>query len=56
MYLPQFVRVTPVSRDSNSSDFFETGPDAWSDTLAGIGPLILLIGERNTKQLLRDIR
>lgn len=26
--------------------------DAWSDTIAGIGPLILLVGEQSTKQLL----
>ncbi|KAH9477754.1 hypothetical protein JR316_0009982 [Psilocybe cubensis] len=26
--------------------------DAWSETIAGIGPLILLVGEQSTKQLL----
>lgn len=30
--------------------------DAWADTLSGVGPLILLIGERATKQLLRNVR
>jgi len=30
------------------------GSDAWAEALAGVGPLVLLIGERNTKQLLRE--
>ncbi|KIW22539.1 uncharacterized protein PV07_12417 [Cladophialophora immunda] len=30
--------------------------DAWATALSDVGPLILLIGERSTKQLLRDIR
>ncbi|KAL2405805.1 hypothetical protein ABEF95_002552 [Exophiala dermatitidis] len=30
--------------------------DAWATALSDVGPLILLIGERSTKQLLRDVR
>jgi hypothetical protein len=34
----------------------DPSPDAWAETLSGIGPLILLVGERATKQLLRAVR
>lgn len=30
--------------------------DEWSSTLSGIGPLILLLGERTTRQVLRNVR
>jgi hypothetical protein len=30
--------------------------DTWSSTLSGVGPLILLIGEKSTKQVLRSVR
>jgi hypothetical protein len=43
----------PVPRSNIGS--LNAGPDGWADVLSGVGPLILLIGERNTKQLLRDV-
>ncbi|KAI9859760.1 MAG: hypothetical protein M1813_006477 [Trichoglossum hirsutum] len=34
----------------------ESGTDAWAEALSGVGPLVLLVGERSTKQLLRNVR
>ncbi|KAN0070744.1 hypothetical protein V8E54_010909 [Elaphomyces granulatus] len=47
------ISALPIPRSNIGS--VDAGPDAWADTLVGVGPLILLIGERNTKQLLRDV-
>jgi hypothetical protein len=34
----------------------DASQDAWSSTLSGVGPLVLLIGEKSTKQVLRGVR
>lgn len=39
-----------------SIGYIDPSTDEWSSTLSGIGPLILLVGERSTKQVLRNIR
>jgi hypothetical protein len=39
-----------------SIGFIDPSSDEWSSTLSGIGPLILLVGERTTKQVLRNVR
>jgi hypothetical protein len=51
------VNCSPI-RNRAFDPFTSTDPssDAWADTLSGISPLILLVGERVTKQLLRSIR
>jgi hypothetical protein len=41
-------------RSIQSIGFIDPSTDEWSSTLSGIGPLILLIGERTTKQVLRN--
>lgn len=47
---------SPIStRAIDSFVSVDPSPDAWAESLSGIGPLILLIGERVTKQLLRNI-
>lgn len=48
------ARGLPIPR--NLTPTVDPGPDAWAEGLSGIGPLILLIGDRNTKQVLREIR
>jgi hypothetical protein len=54
--------LTPIQsyplpiRSVDSIISIDPSQDAWSDSLSGVGPLILLIGERATKQLLRNIR
>lgn len=46
----------PVPQAAESASFLsvDASQDAWAQALSGIGPLILLIGEKNTKQLLRE--
>ncbi|KAF2467832.1 uncharacterized protein BDR25DRAFT_358104 [Lindgomyces ingoldianus] len=46
----------PIPRGLTSPGTVDPGVDAWAEALSGVGPLILLVGERNTKQLLRDMR
>ncbi|KID80894.1 hypothetical protein MGU_11689 [Metarhizium guizhouense ARSEF 977] len=48
--------AVPIPGTSKSASLTptDTGQDAWAEALSGIGPLILLIGEKNTKQLLRE--
>ncbi|KAN0102655.1 hypothetical protein V8E51_010968 [Hyaloscypha variabilis] len=43
-------------RAIQSIGFIDPSSDEWSSTLSGIGPLILLVGERTTKQVLRNVR
>jgi len=43
-------------RAIQSIGFVDPSSDEWSSTLSGIGPLILLLGERTTKQVLRSVR
>src|SRR5579871_2029144 len=50
------VWASPVPRGLILTRSLDYAPDAWADTLSGVGPLIILIGERNTKQLLRNFR
>lgn len=47
---PDLVWGYPIGGQVDSS------ADAWATALSDIGPLILLVGERSTKQLLRDVR
>jgi hypothetical protein len=44
----------PRSSDTQAPPSVAAGSDAWAEALAGVGPLVLLIGEKNTKQLLRE--
>ena len=46
----------PVRRGIESIGAVDSSADAWAAALFDVGPLILLVGERNTKQLLRDMR
>ncbi|KAF2263681.1 hypothetical protein CC78DRAFT_465258 [Lojkania enalia] len=50
----QLAAAIPIRR-SEPFPSIDSGSDAWADALSGVGPLVLLIGERNTKQLLREI-
>ena len=34
----------------------DPAPDTWVEPISGVGPLILLIGERSTKQVLQNVR
>jgi hypothetical protein len=43
------------SRAIQSIGYVDPSTDEWSSTLSGIGPLILLVGERTTKQVLRNV-
>ncbi|KAH8748186.1 hypothetical protein F5882DRAFT_370487 [Hyaloscypha sp. PMI_1271] len=43
-------------RGIQSIGSIDPSTDEWSSTLSGIGPLILLVGERTTKQVLRNVR
>jgi hypothetical protein len=47
---PRYALGAPIGGAVDSSY------DAWATALSDIGPLILLVGERSTKQLLRDVR
>jgi hypothetical protein len=42
-------------RAIQSIGYVDPSTDEWSSTLSGIGPLILLVGERTTKQVLRNV-
>jgi len=56
--LPRILSV-PLKhqpRIIQSIGYVDPSTDEWSSTLSGVGPLILLIGERSTKQVLRNIR
>jgi hypothetical protein len=46
----------PTQHASRSPSAFtiDPGHDAWAEALSGIGPLIMLIGDKNKKQLLRE--
>lgn len=48
--------LTLQPRTVESIGFIDPSSDEWSSTLSGIGPLILLIGDRTTKQALRRLR
>lgn len=57
LFLPLYVLAAPFKpREVQSIGYIDPSTDEWSSTLSGIGPLILLIGERSTKQVLRNIR
>jgi hypothetical protein len=47
--------LAPQPRAIQSIGFIDPSSDEWSSTLSGIGPLILLVGERTTKQVLRNV-
>lgn len=49
----QLVGGVPLHLQARAID---PAPDTWADPIAGIGPLILLIGERTTKQVLQNVR
>jgi hypothetical protein len=46
----------PLDPRSNGGLAVDPSSDAWAEIISGIGPLILLVGERTTKQLLRSVR
>jgi hypothetical protein len=48
--LPRRAASIPLGGTIDSSS------DAWAGSLSDVGPLVLLIGERSTKQLLRNVR
>ncbi|KAF8850261.1 hypothetical protein BDZ45DRAFT_679899 [Acephala macrosclerotiorum] len=50
------LAVPPLPRGIQSIGSIDPSTDEWSSTLSGIGPLILLIGERATQQVLRNVR
>ncbi|KAH6710772.1 hypothetical protein BKA61DRAFT_612385 [Leptodontidium sp. MPI-SDFR-AT-0119] len=52
--LPQ-VNGFPLHTRGNGLTI-DPSSDAWAEIISGIGPLILLLGERTTKQLLRSVR
>ncbi|KUJ14236.1 uncharacterized protein LY89DRAFT_649943 [Mollisia scopiformis] len=48
--------AAPLStREIQSIGSIDPSTDEWSSTLSGIGPLILLVGERTTQQVLRNV-
>jgi hypothetical protein len=49
-----YALPAPGASRSEIPSPISTGYDAWAEALSGVGPLILLIGEKNTKQLLRE--
>jgi len=49
----QLVGGVPLHLRARAID---PAPDNWAEPIACIGPLILLIGERNTKQVLQNVR
>ena len=55
--IPQ-VNAFPLHTRANGNGGLTIDPssDAWAEIISGIGPLILLVGERTTKQLLRSVR
>jgi hypothetical protein len=58
--LPIQVLAAPLDlalqpRAIQSIGYVDPSTDEWSSTLSGIGPLILLVGERTTKQVLRNV-
>ncbi|KAI9771205.1 MAG: hypothetical protein M1839_002864 [Geoglossum umbratile] len=56
---PTGIQGAPIAihrRVSQTAGLVNAGPDAWAEALSGVGPLILLVGERSTKQLLRNVR
>src|SRR4051812_18554894 len=50
------ANAMPLRRTVEDFGNIDANTDAWAEALSGISPLILLIGERKTKQLLRDVR
>jgi len=46
----------PLHPRNNGGLTIDPSSDAWAEIISGIGPLILLVGERTTKQLLRSVR
>ncbi len=50
------VQPHTLPRKIQSIGYIDPSTDEWSSTLSGVGPLILLIGERSTKQVLRNVR
>ncbi|KAF4628697.1 hypothetical protein G7Y89_g9449 [Cudoniella acicularis] len=55
---PSLSAAAPLHqlRNIESIGYIDPSTDEWSSTLSGIGPLILLVGERSTKQVLRNVR
>jgi hypothetical protein len=52
-----FTSAAPlVPRIPTTTQPLDPSTDEWSSTLSSISPLILLIGERTTKQVLRNVR
>jgi hypothetical protein len=49
----QLVGGVPLHLQTHAID---PALDTWAEPIAGIGPLILLIGERSTKQVLQNVR
>ncbi|CZR54657.1 uncharacterized protein PAC_04541 [Phialocephala subalpina] len=57
LLFPLRTLAAPLSpRAIQSIGSIDPSTDEWSSTLSGIGPLILLIGERTTQQVLRNVR
>jgi len=54
--LPAVCSLPLPSDTPASAPNIDAAPDAWAESISGISPLILLIGERNAKQLLRTLR
>lgn len=50
--IPLGVSGHPLTLPTLYRRGIDSSADAWSDTVAGVGPLILLVGEQSTKQLL----
>jgi hypothetical protein len=56
---PRGTQGAPIAvhrRTNQAAGLVNVGPDAWAEALSGVGPLILLVGDRSTKQLLRNVR
>ncbi|KAE8447850.1 hypothetical protein EG329_010079 [Mollisiaceae sp. DMI_Dod_QoI] len=56
LYPLQTLAAPLSSRGIQSIGAIDPSTDEWSSTLSGIGPLILLVGERTTQQVLRNVR
>ena len=57
LFLLDPIHSAPLHlRTIQSIGYIDPSSDEWSSTLSGLGPLILLIGERSTKQVLRNVR
>jgi hypothetical protein len=55
LLFPVLTTAAPLTREIQSIGSIDPSTDEWSSTLSGIGPLILLVGERTTQQVLRKV-